>query len=315
MNGREVLKKLYGDGKPTMFVGNALVIALAADVIMDLIEWYLEIKKPPVELPRPDIAGMSDTWLKLYRSHHRIGLTGLGMFSDEQDVPEGALELCSFLAIAPNRSPDEVAGMSPELASEAHRLMLGMLVGVPFPPEQAVIDKCVEEEWSMVASEGDEIGELMATPEMYFAFRVWLPCYTIYKTYPPVLFHRARCGDLDAMSKLIRLDKSVIGDRLIGKRWAETMLGGDAKDRKVLQDAMSGKVKGKLSEKAMRSQLAGLISQVAKTLKCEVTQSEIRELFDRIAKARGKLVDTHLPDSPEAMQKAIQRNRNWPSLG
>ncbi len=42
--------------------------------------------------------------------------------------------------------------------------------------------------------------------------------------------------------------------------------------------------------------------------------NDLRELFDAVAKDQGKLCDEDLPDSPQALRKAVQRAMKSQSL-
>ena len=81
-----------------------------------------------------------------------------------------------------------------------------------------------------------------------------------------------------------------------------------------LLDAVKGPPK-KLTAKAMGSGFAGLVSQMAMAFKQPVIEPEIRQLFGTVAQVqRQTMDDPNLPAKPEALSKAIQRNRNWPSF-
>jgi len=53
--------------------------------------------------------------------------------------------------------------------------------------------------------------------EMQFFQRVWMPCLLLYGKYPQRMLRRARAGDRNALTDLLRLDKSVIFDKRIAE--------------------------------------------------------------------------------------------------
>jgi len=63
----------------------------------------------------------------------------------------------------------------------------------------------------------------------------------------------------------------------------------------------------------MKMNIAGLISLISIGMGRQLKESDIRELFDAIAKDKGQGdFDADIPDSQETFAKAIQRERhNW----
>lgn len=172
----------------------------------------------------------------------------------------------------------------------------------------------LENDQELAGEDEEGVDRMMHSAEGQFFFRVWLPCWLLYQSYPPLLMRRARRGDLDALDDLLRLDKSAICDPVLRRVWHEEVNSGNMGRRKRLLAAMAGRPKGRLTAKKMRANMGGLISQFASAFGCEVTEPEIKALFDRIAQARQGTHDVNLPLSPEARYKAIRRHRNWPSI-
>jgi hypothetical protein len=54
-------------------------------------------------------------------------------------------------------------------------------------------------------------------PEIQFFMRVWFPCVIAYGQWPTRLFASARRGNVDALYKLLRIDKSILADPFIAK--------------------------------------------------------------------------------------------------
>lgn len=91
------------------------------------------------------------------------------------------------------------------------------------------------------------------------------------------------------------------------------MSDGNPSQRKQLKAALDGKVKKRLTDKAIRAGLGALISQHALLFKTQVKAPQIEELFNRIERVRTGNPDPAVTTA-ETWSKAIQRNKNWPSL-
>ena len=121
---------------------------------------------------------------------------------------------------------------------------------------------------------------------------------------------RARAGDDDAFEDLLRLDKSVISDPVLWRRWHEALNDPKPARRDRFREAINGRPTKRFNDKTIRIAFAGLLSQLSKRERCEMTAPEIREWFAAFAKG-GYLSDDEMPGG-EALTKGIQRNRNWP---
>lgn len=308
----EVIRHLYGDGKPLIFVVIAAQIASSSDELCELLQAFIGKKKLPKKIPAPPPI---KEWIGMYRRHNRMwnAINSFDELSGEEDVTAQHASRGWRQLIA---MPEELRRATlVDIASEEEiREMLKCLVGVEFPPPQAVVTNLVRHFEAEVENGQDQIGEMIDSLEMQFFFRVWIPCWILYRVYPPTLMRKARAGDLDALDDLLRLDKSAVHDPHVAEHWHRIMHGGEAGTKTRLLRAMNGQPRGGITPKKMRSFLSGMISQLAINLMCPVTEPEIRELFDRIAVAHGDTNDYVLINSNQGLVKAIQRNRDWPSL-
>jgi len=62
---------------------------------------------------------------------------------------------------------------------------------------------------------------LTLSDEGFFTFRIFLPCWLHYFETPTGLYRKARLGNLDAIDKLLRIDKRVISDTKISHHIAQ----------------------------------------------------------------------------------------------
>lgn len=306
-------QKLRGDGQPASFVFIAVQIASSPDWLRNLIR---------VGLGDGDAAGLFkdrpsyQQWKKLYRCHRRMQneiAKGLG-YAEEYPASECLDELREVSRM----SQEEIAEGVAEMSEEEMKIMLLPFLGIPFPPEEAALKIMLDElETESDPSEEDgvdAVDRLADSPIGQFFVRVWMPCWIIYHEYAPCLMRSARSGDLKALDRLLRLDKHALADPMVARRVSEIMGEGTRGERNQLTAALGGKVKTSMSDKAMRSGLGALISQLALLFQTSVTAPEIEELFNRIERVRtGNLADPAVPTG-ETWSKAIQRNRNWPSM-
>jgi hypothetical protein len=309
----EILKELRGHGKPFGFVLLAVQVADSADDVQRLISYGIGRKRPPKPLsPLPHIG----IWLRMYRSHRQFNNDIGQAFGFSQDLT--ATNVQADLRLLSKASKDEIEKETADLSEEELKEFLLPFVGVPFPPDdrtlRALLDDLDSDAQPDQANEPDVFDGLLASPTGQFFIRVWLPCWILYRTYPPLLLRQARLGNHDALDKLIRLDKSVMPDPVIAQHLHEIMHNGTRSDQKRFSKAMPNGPKVKLTKKSVRLGLAGLISQLALQAQCRVTAPEITRLFDAISRVRSQKIDTSLSPSPDTMKRAIQRNRDWPSI-
>lgn len=131
--------------------------------------------------------------------------------------------------------------------------------------------------------------------------------------YPTFLLRRARLGDLDALCNLLRIDKSILCDPRIGEHIYQSSLLEDRTKFEKIVNALQGNLSGKYDLQKTKYIIAGFISVVSERFEHRLTAPEIQEIFNEVAVARGNgdLIDSDLPDSPEAFSKAIQRERSF----
>jgi hypothetical protein len=309
----DALALLRGNGQPWLFVLQAVEIAASPDLLRDLIQHTAFGAELPNPLPPPPPLPV---WLSMYRSHRRMqnALTIADGIPEELNASDMLDELREFSRM----SHEEVAADIAQSSEQELREFLSLFVGVPFPPEEAALRQMLKdhetESQSADPEEENLIDTALASPEGQYFLRIWWPCWFLYHEYPPRLLRAARQDDIDALDRLLRLDKFIVGDPGIAKRMGEYFSTGTPGQRKQLTAALNGKPKIRLTDKAIRSGLGALISQLAFQFKTSVTAPQIEELFNRIERIRsGRLADPAV-STGENWAKALQRNRDWPSL-
>lgn len=302
---------LRGAGQPWLFVNLAVTVASAADDIRQLLAWIIGTSKPPRALPPPPPLAQ---WLPLYRSHRTLQSTiGAALRFSGDDTNQILDEFGALARATENEIREELAALDNKDLEDFLRLF----VGVPFPPDDTTLRAMLEE--PEAETQPDDIDDqafdaLLGSPGGQFYFRVWVPCWILYREFPPRLLRHARSGDLDALDKLLRLDKSAVHDPRIAEHVHRITHTGPKRHRVQVLEALRGKPKGRLDPKSLRYGLAGMISQLAVLFRTRVTAPEIAALFDAIERVRtGQTSDTRIA-AGETFSKAVQRNRTWPSL-
>jgi hypothetical protein len=293
----------------------AIQIALIAEELPQILKFIVGREKPKKSLPA---AGDLDEWFSFYKNHRRVMNSLAPPVMTDDFFIHGAL-LAGLKEILPT-SQHEAAMELQRLAQGSYEMMsqLREMMGpVPFPPDEkflAATISSIESEARTRLADGGPFDRVMASSAGQFSLRVWLPCWILYKTYPAVLLRRARRGCDASLERLVRLDKVVLADAAIARRWASVMLGSNEELKARYRKAMEGTPAVKLTAKAINHSLMGLISQIAMAMHCPVTAPEIAELFDRIARVRGGSDEQKEFGWAENLTRAIHRNRDWPSV-
>lgn len=310
----EAFALLRGNGQPWLFVMQAVEIAASPDMLRDLMRWTVYGDTPPRPLPpRPP----TQQWMPMYRGHRSMqdGIArGMGLPLELS----ASHELDELRAIS-RMSRDEIAMEVSELSRKEQEDIFRPFIGVPFPPDDAAllaILNAIDAEAEPGGTDDESmIDALMSSPAGQFYCRVWWPSWVLYREYAPNLLRSARLGDLDALDRLLRLDKYILHDPGIARVVGDVMSSGRACDKTRIVNAMKGRPTVKLTEANIRAGLGALISQFAYLFHTKVTAPEIQALFDGIERVRsGAQVDPQIAAAGDAWSKAIQRAKTWPSL-
>ena len=147
----------------------------------------------------------------------------------------------------------------------------------------------------------------------------------------PGLLKQAREGELEALEKVLRLDKMALEDPDIRSRYYEVVNGGNAARAKRVNDALAGQPLRKLTRRKVKVALAaliqkysGLVNDGLKDVEGELgaasdlfrmkplTAPDLRALFDAVAKdTKGLARDIDLPEGDHAFYMAITRELNF----
>jgi hypothetical protein len=149
---------------------------------------------------------------------------------------------------------------------------------------------------------------LTLSDEGFFSFRIFLPCWLHYFDTPTDLYRKARLGNLDALDKLLRIDKRVLADTRISRHIAQHGANPASPEFRQLVNAIEGTPR-KLSVTKVKTFLAAFLYDLSKHLGSPLTYPQVQDLFDQSAQERGLgLTDPDLEMAPHSFEKAVRRN-------
>lgn len=144
--------------------------------------------------------------------------------------------------------------------------------------------------------------------EGFFTFRIFLPCWLHYFETPTALYRKARLGNFDALDKILRIDKRVVGDIQIARRIGKHGTDPTSPEFKRLIKALEGAPR-KLSVTKVKTFLAAFLYGLSKHFGSPLTYPQVQDLFDQSAQERGLgLTDPDLEMAPHSFEKAVRRN-------
>jgi hypothetical protein len=154
----------------------------------------------------------------------------------------------------------------------------------------------------------------VVSPEFLFLMSVAFPCWFLYQEYHVHIYRKARSGNIESIEKLLRLDKNIIQHPRINKWITYYSYQEDKRASERLSEAINKPPRSKIALAKEKYRIAGFISLLTELLGSRLSAPEIQSLFDAVAMDYGidELRDPNLPDSPEAFEKAVRREReNW----
>lgn len=288
----------------------AVAIARAGE---DIYEWLLHQERGR-RVTLPVRVGDVDEWLKLYRQHRRVlqvwnSVVGPIMFGD----PEAGEALNVFLEGLRElrRTPVEEIRKELENLTPEDRKELGKLITAVGEDMQGAIGEDLVRDADVDAVPDGVAREAIGRAEVLFTVMVSLRCWYECGEAPVKVLRRARQGDLDALETILRVDKAVVRDKQIAQQIHEAAVSNPARFERIA-NAFRGGLTAKANRRKVNCMLAGLISNVSEFCGERLEGREIRALFDAVARDTGRgRVCEDLPESREAFQKAIQRERRF----
>lgn len=115
---------------------------------------------------------------------------------------------------------------------------------------------------------------------VWFLGRVMLPVWFHYRTTPYALLRAARGGDAQALKKLASVDKTIIADPSLMRRYSIDASGQRELSRAILNHPPA------FNPGRLKIYLGAHLAWLTRLLNCRVSYAQIVELFDAMAKDR-----------------------------
>jgi hypothetical protein len=306
----------WAKGKNPILAKLALSFASYADYLYESIGSIKKQERPEGYIPLPS----PEEWLGFYRKHRQIYQSladALKPLNAElgKNINSYCLllnELKSFkgpkrekaIEVLKNLKPEERQNVFDIIKKDEKYKNMQELFMTDIVNEDIKVEYTDDEEKK-------RIKENLTSPEMLFFMNVWAPCLMLYGAYPPTLLRSARHGDINAIEKLARLDKTIISDSRIMKLYHQASRDKNRETFNRITKALDSVPRMKADRRKIKFYLAGLISNISNELGQKMPASDINLLYDAIARDRGiDNIDTDFIDlNPEAFEKGIQRAR------
>lgn len=295
--------RAWAEDKPLLLSMVSFVAVTYADDCFYLYETIRAGKRLGAGFTLPSLR----TWLNLYRNPKRVSRVLLSFFVGERVATQTVnAYLKSFKELGKITSKEEFQRKYPKEQLENSRESMRGFLG------ELIADFVNEHD----DDEREKFIQFLNKPEMLFFLRVFIPCFSIYGTYPQIILKQAQKGDDKALENLIRLDKSLIFDRKISEIVHQAQVAKQQQRISMIKKAFSSNPKAKLNKTKIKYILGGLLSQISMLLKHKIEAADIHRLFDAFTIDTGKgTVDPDLIVTPETFEKAIQRARDFWNLG
>jgi hypothetical protein len=302
----------WGKGKPLGLVIVAEQLAISAEPCFQ----FLKLIKSGDRIEAFSSLPKAKEWVRLYRNHRQMQkslIEGLRRFGKNgkffAELADAILlkrktmrkVLESMKKRFVKMRPHEQRRFISEAQKEVNRLYSLHLADI-----ESDIKGKVDEEFNR------KVKEALNEPEINFYLRVWIPCWFLYRDYPPRLLRRARLGDVKTMDKILRLDASVLNDSRIGENLHQARGKGKSATFERWIEATLRRPKAKITIKKVKYTIAGLISAISEVMGERLSEGKISALFHAVAGDLGREDgDPDIPDRDHsyAFGKAIQRER------
>jgi hypothetical protein len=155
-------------------------------------------------------------------------------------------------------------------------------------------------------------GNQPGLPSLHFLMKVIVPCVAEFGRPPWPMFagaiHRRRPSQMELLS-LLRIDKQVLHHPRV-----RAVVNDPARQQfwlpKIAKAILSRPRKRTRQEWKYRG--ARLIRRLFETVDHPITEPEIRDLYDRLARARAEgLIDSDIAEAPEAFARALSRDKGF----
>lgn len=273
---------------------------------------------------------MIEYWLSLYRNGNKLLQFAI------EDIGDGssANEICEIFKFLQELKRINVRMKKSEYARrithEVNEFLNGEFKAIIIQMYQdgsyaKFIDAMIESakvdvlQWIVKFSKQQNKFNKQMDVRLFFYANIWIPCAALYKSTPTELFRKARCGNDDALKKLIALDDTILHDRLIAKHHIHKSITNSSQC-KMLWEAASKKPTGSAARATVKAQIASYLILLSKLISHytpypPLTAPQLQALFDAYARdaKRGEYDGDFKPNQPGSFEKMI--NRRMKELG
>jgi hypothetical protein len=305
--------KEWARDKHPFFATVARLIAMSGDKWLRVFEAVKSGERIEGNIPLPKL----NEWFNFYYNHEKVLIGMFDALAVHDKELDGMIEYYKRVIAARDRlkmSGKKAVGKrrfkeTIEIIVEAFNLFLALLT-IRFPGYDVGLKTESDEE------ESRRREELIKKEEVIFFVRVLFPCVSIYGVYPIELLKKAQEGEgdeaLDALDKLIRLDKSIVFEPGMAEIVHQAEVEEIPMRRAFIKQARENPPKVKIDIKTIRYSLAGLISYISIVLGKKITAVEINGLFNAIDLDLGKGgVNPSALKTTEEFEKAVYRYREF----
>lgn len=291
-----------------------IVAAQLVSTVQDMADEFKTIKLrrfASQKFPLPHL----HSWFAMYRSHRKTIQQIKNIFG----VIYGR-NLVRFLSELHKESQQELKRINDapcprQFSQEEIQESLKLLHTIYSASEQELEDEFNQVPASQAAKR--RMARLVAEKPLELSFYIFVavPCWTLYRTSPTLLYRKARQGDFESLEKLLRLDQLMLHDPAIGKQMISYRFNHSASKYRKLLDAATKAPKGSSSKKNILLSQVGLLSTLSHLTVKPLTPQDLFELVDAFdTDSKGKLLDD-LPKTPAALARALTPDRNlWRQL-
>lgn len=264
-------------------------------------------------------------WLKLYKKHRQIykacfdemDLNFLNKFR-YQDILNSLFNLTKSYLNHENIKPK--SDLENECSEEKIQQIVESLWDYLFEKLDIFAQKLLDNHSSLKKSEYAEITGY--SQEVNFLLRIWLASWFINGEAITPLLRKARQGDLDAIKKVLLIDKNAINEPGIFKLWSKYSENPECYEYEQIHKALFQQPKViRYDMKKAKYATAGLIAHISDSFISPLNPSQIGQLFNCLAKdlaPQGKIIhkDPDLPScKSDAFRKAVKRQKeHWKNL-
>ena len=307
----------WAENKNPIMVELIPMLIRCMDTYLESVEGIKKQERVEGYVPLPPI----NQWLGFYRKHHKIYqsiIEAVAAVSPEigKKVKDFYVMSKNLKLAASNSKPKEALKVFNKLPLEEQKKIL----------DTAKKDETYSAMGNMItiANENEDVHlahideknkkrlmEIFTQPEVLFFMNVWAPCLMIYGEFPTTLLFRARHGDIDAIEKLVRLDKSIIHDPRMMNIHHQASKSKNKETFNRITKALGSRPQAKTKRRQVKYYFGGLLSNFSVALGQKMPASDIEDLFDALARDKG--IDNIDPDfidiNAETFEKGIQRAR------